>query len=301
MQIFNISPSFNVSISNLKLTNGSASYGGAVYNNKTNLNFSNCIFDSNNAEINGGALFLNGGLNHINNCTFTNNQAKEEGGGILTNNSSTRYYFDGCNISNNTAGNGGGISAYKGIVEVRNSIINSNIANSDGGGAYILYGTGYFENCSINLNNANDGGGISIINGIGWTKSSNISRNSAFNGGGIKNNCWCMVEGSSLIYNTAENYGGGIFNSDSSIELSLIMLNQAKTRFYSNIAFDGGGLYDDKGNAVFNGASIHFNEAIDEPWGGGIASRNLDVSLLFDGVINDCSNNKPIDIAPKYI
>ncbi|MDR1819866.1 MAG: hypothetical protein LBR15_06415, partial [Methanobrevibacter sp.] len=38
MQIFNISPNFNVNISNLKLTNGFASYGGAVYSNKSNLN-----------------------------------------------------------------------------------------------------------------------------------------------------------------------------------------------------------------------------------------------------------------------
>ncbi|MDR1818781.1 MAG: hypothetical protein LBR15_00850, partial [Methanobrevibacter sp.] len=90
MQIFNISPNFNVNISNLKLTNGFASYGGAVYSNKSNLNLSNCIFDSNNVEINGGAVFITGGVNYLNNCTFINNQAENEGGGIITDNMSTR-------------------------------------------------------------------------------------------------------------------------------------------------------------------------------------------------------------------
>ncbi|MDR1818710.1 MAG: hypothetical protein LBR15_00490, partial [Methanobrevibacter sp.] len=244
----------------------------------------------------GGAVFITGGVNYLNNCTFINNQAENEGGGIITDNMSTRCYFNECNISNNVAKYGGGISAYKGIVEVRNSAINGNIANIDGGGANIVNGTGHFENCNICHNNAAEGGGgISIFNGIGRTQLSNITNNSAFNGGGIKNNCWCMVESSSLIYNTAKNFGGGIYNTGNSIGLSLIMLKpfKVKTRLYYNSAFYGGGLYDDKGNAEFNGTSIHLNEVSNIRYGGGICSRNLDVGDLFDGIINDCSDNIP--------
>jgi hypothetical protein len=53
--IFKIVSGVNVTIQNLTLANGNASYGGAIYNNGT-LTVSDCIFINNKATALGGAI-----------------------------------------------------------------------------------------------------------------------------------------------------------------------------------------------------------------------------------------------------
>ena len=89
--IFHINSGINLTITNLTITNGNSNYGGAIYND---------------------------GTLTVDNSTFTNNTATDYGGAIFNSNSGTATVnFN--RIIGNTAGNGGAIYNYVGIVDAR--------------------------------------------------------------------------------------------------------------------------------------------------------------------------------------
>ena len=93
-RIFNINAGVNVTLQNIVLNNGKASYGGAIFN-LGSLNAKNCTFTNNNATdggLGGGAIFNGFYINldsvsiincNLTNCTFTNNNAGGSGGAII--------------------------------------------------------------------------------------------------------------------------------------------------------------------------------------------------------------------------
>jgi predicted outer membrane repeat protein len=334
-QIFNIDHSVkvNVAINNLKLVNGySITNGGTIFNNGSDLNLSDCIIDSNEAEEDGGGVFITGGgISHIINCSFTNNKASNRGGGISITKTNTRCYINNCNFTNNQASDGGGIHlGQDNNPPIFNCSISNNSAGRFGGGVYVNLGFGNFTNCSISDNSASDGGGVNINEGLSRFTTCNFTNNHADfdgggigilngsgffilpiikdniannNGGGMKNNDLCEIYGGDVFNNTASGYGGGIYNDGyNKLTITNITINNSENipwehdpRFIGNKASDGGAIYNLGLFGTVYGLVIQDNTALGGG-GGGIAiwSRE-DYNYLRDYTKSACvfNNNKP--------
>lgn len=195
----------------------------------------------------------------IENLTITdggNTGINTDGGAIL--NDGTTLTVVNCDITGNTAGEGGGIYSGgthgSGTLIVTNSTISKNTGTRFGGG---IYSTGPFTvtDSTISGNStANSGGGIYTDNSTGHITSSTISGNSAYSGGGVESTFTQLtVTNSTFTGNTVTTYGGAIFTAFSVADLSLtdstISGNKGKTG-------DGGGII---GYAALYGSIIAAN------------------------------------------
>ena len=135
-QIFTVNPGVTLTIQNLTLTNGTATSGGAIYNDGGSLTANNCKFTGNTAiGFYGGGAIANDGSLTVNNCTFTDNKALMAGGAILNYGSLT---VNNCKFTGNTATFGGATYNY-GSLSANNSTFTGNSA-SIGGAIYNNYG-----------------------------------------------------------------------------------------------------------------------------------------------------------------
>ncbi|WP_298524356.1 carboxypeptidase-like regulatory domain-containing protein [uncultured Methanobrevibacter sp.] len=162
---------------------GGAMYGGDAYD---------CIFKNNQAH-QGGAKFSGSAVS----CIFDSNKAVSNGGAIM------ETYAVTCNFTYNTAINGGAMyqNSAKNSIFMFNSAVN--------GGAI---SNGYSDSCKFYNNTATSHGGA--VN-EGGSDSSDFRYNHAVNGGAV----WGSTGGSMYVYastfisNTADEYGGAIYET----------------------------------------------------------------------------------------
>jgi CSLREA domain-containing protein len=154
-----------VSISGITISNGSAGFGGGIYNYT-------------------GALT-------VTDSTISDNAAQYLGGGIFNEQGSLTII--GSTLSTNSASAGGGVAnGYGGTTAIRASTINGNTATSYGGGVYSEgadFGQGptgtTVTNSTISGNTAaNAGGGIFADGGRTAVEHSTITKNTAPSGAG---------------------------------------------------------------------------------------------------------------------
>jgi predicted outer membrane repeat protein len=125
----------------------SARIGGAVYVGRANMiiQFSNTLFETNNAHLNGGAIYFS-----VNN-----------GDGVLSSDSPTGMvvYYSSC-IGNTALGSGGCIYAYQyNVLHIYFSTLSENYCGSNGGALYQNFGYLYTGGCKFRENTAGGGGG----------------------------------------------------------------------------------------------------------------------------------------------
>jgi hypothetical protein len=219
MRVFrleNSSSRINVTLSDLKIANGLADYGGGIYSFNTGLiniircNISRNTASNSNPNSKGGGIFNSSfGVLTITDCTITLNTtrsgAEAAGGGIF--NASNRLDITKSTITFNTAiggsanSGGGGVYNRDGDLNVTNSTIAGNITNT-GNNSFAF------------------GGGIEGFNSKMRVTNSTICNNTAGgtadqgDGGGIFSDSQLTVTNSTIAGNTAKGYnafGGGIF------------------------------------------------------------------------------------------
>jgi CSLREA domain-containing protein len=249
-RIFNISQSSaGVNLNGMKLMNGNA-------------------LGTNVGE--GGAIYSEGSLT-MNELWITNNTAEYYGGGIFINSAGANY-LSGTNllISENSAENGGGIAMssngdlFLQGVSIRGNIASDGASNGLGGGIYI----------------ANAGVGTSTPT----IDFSYIGNNTAANGGGgifLADNALLLVKRSTVAYNEAKRYGGGIYvNSASGSSATIQVYNSTiSTNLLEDSAAgaSGAGMYV-RGHADLRNATIMDNDATnggsDPSYGGAIYFYN---------------------------
>jgi hypothetical protein len=212
----NSSSRINVTLSDLKIANGLADYGGGIYSFNTGMiNITRCNISRNTANNSspnskGGGIYNSSfGVLTITDCTITVNTARSgadaAGGGIF--NSSNRLDITNSTITFNTAiggsanSGGGGVFNRDGDLNVTNSTIAGNITNT-GNNSFAL------------------GGGIEGFNSKMRITNSTICNNTAGgtadqgDGGGIFSDSQLTITNSTIAGNTAKGYnafGGGIF------------------------------------------------------------------------------------------
>ncbi|MEZ5196558.1 MAG: right-handed parallel beta-helix repeat-containing protein, partial [Bacteroidales bacterium] len=153
-----------ISISNLTITGGSASYnGGGIYCSGFNPTIQNVTITNNNAS-SGGGLFFESSNPVLENLTIANNSAVYNGGGIYY--SYSNPFSQNIIISNNHAYTGGGIYFnYASSPVLCDMSIFGNSAINMGGGIYFHNSTPVFDSvnrCSIYLNDAGAGDDLYI-------------------------------------------------------------------------------------------------------------------------------------------
>ena len=253
-RIFKINNWCDVTLTNVTLTNGNATVGGAIYN-FGNLDLVHVNFVNNTAKYGGAIMNYAYGL-VLDDSTFTNNTAKI-GGAIY--NSEDCFVVGNSTFTNNTAKIGGAIYNYGiGFVIGNATFVNNSAA--DGAGAIMNGGRGFVIGNSTFTNNTAKIGGAIYNYGIGFVVgNSTFANNTAEDAGAVYNEGDNSVVGNStFVNNTATSIGGAIINNG-----KLVVDNSA---FEDNAANYYGG-------AIFNRDDLQVtNSAFD---GNDILVRNI--------------------------
>ncbi len=237
----------------------------------------------------------------IQNCAIINNEGwggYSEGGGIFCVGGSPS--FINCMISNNFSHNGGGgLYIIGSSVTLVDCTISENSAEYNGSGIYaedqsILV----IENCRISSNSTvhGSGGGIRCLDSSLIITNSVISENSSDSGGGIYfSDGPLMIEGCTIMGNTAKDYTGGGIKIRDSDDASI-----RKCTISGNIAnSSGGGISCSLSTVIIEDCTIADNIATDHG-GGGIGAcctslvvRNNTIieNSNYDGGAVDISNS----------
>ena len=250
-RIFEIDGGFAVTLTNVTLTNGNATVGGAIYN-FGNLDLVHVNFVNNTAKYGGAIMNYAYGL-VLDDSTFTNNTAKI-GGAIY--NSADCFVVGNSTFANNTATSNGGVIFNYGIgFVVGNSTFVNNSA-ADGAGAILNGGRGFVVGNSTFANNTATSKGGAIYNyGIGFVVgNSTFANNTAEDAGAVYNEGDNSVVGNStFVNNTATSIGGAIINNG-----KLVVDNSA---FEDNAANYYGGAIINNGKLVVDNSAFEDNAA----------------------------------------
>ncbi len=243
------------------LENKAGEYGGGLLyeNDKAETaHITKTTFDGNTAGFDGGGIHFSGELMIIENSAFQNNKA-ENGGGIHNANAVS------------VPGQGAYIQRADTTMEITKSIIQENVANTDGGGVF-NDGDLTVEGSTLSRNQSGTlGGGIHNLGKITVQDSTFEGNATGFDGGGLNTYGAARVTGSTFVGNTSER-GGGL----ASVGGDVLLFNST---FSDNTASHTGGGIFNMGSAVGDTSSggglqashvtVAYNSA---PAGGGIAT-----------------------------
>ena len=287
-------PTDVVALSSLILGNGKGSgdfQGGAIRKVQGSLVINDSIIYGSRAAWGGGLWNYKNGSLAITNSYIGGNAADDPaqggaGGGF--------YNYEGAVavtnsvIDRNLARNSGGIFNYQGPLTMVDSIVSANATspNGNGGGVTALNGTVDITGGLITGNTARDGAGI-FNSGTVTIQNATISGNTAaIKGGGIygQTGSTLTVRGSTISGNIAHSsaaptsgYGGGIFNwsgATATISNSTIAANQTN--------FAGGGVYNN-GALTLLSTTIFGNTSAQ--YAGGLASDSGATTTLANTLI----------------
>ena len=250
-RIFKINNWCDVTLTNVTLTNGNATVGGAIYN-FGNLDLVHVNFVNNTAKYGGAIMNYAYGL-VLDDSTFTNNTAKI-GGAIY--NSADCFVVGNSTFANNTATSNGGVIFNYGIgFVVGNSTFVNNSA-ADGAGAIMNGGSGFVIGNSTFANNTATSKGGAIYNyGIGFVVgNSTFANNTAEDAGAVYNEGDNSVVGNSTFANNTAEDAGAVYNEgDNSVV--------GNSTFVNNTATSIGGAIINNGKLVVDNSAFEDNAA----------------------------------------
>ena len=275
-RIFKINNWCDVTLTNVTLTNGNATVGGAIYN-FGNLDLVHVNFVNNTAKYGGAIMNYAYGL-VLDDSTFTNNTAKI-GGAIY--NSEDCFVVDNSTFTNNTAKIGGAIYNYGiGFVVGNSTFVNNSAA--DGAGAILNGGRGFVVGNSTFANNTATSKGGAIYNyGIGFVVgNSTFANNTAEDAGAVYNEGDNSVVGNSTFANNTAEDAGAVYNKgDNSVV--------GNSTFVNNTATSIGGAIINNGKLVVDNSAFEDNAA--NYYGGAIINNGklvVDNSAFEDNAAN---------------
>lgn len=252
--------------------------GGGIYKGEGDLSLINVAVVSNTAS-SGGGIRLDGSgavLTMDEDCLLARNESTYDGGGLSVS-YGARARLGGGRIVSNTAVLGGGVYAYQGSVTLSGVQIVSNTASSSGGGVY-LGGTATLNGGAILSNTAGTyGGGLYVSGAFTQTGESIIGHNTAGQrGGGVYALFGAVIlNGGQIAHNRVTGAGddscggGGVYVGGSNVAL----VQTAGSTIIENTAeMHGGGVYVSEARVTLNGGQILSNTA--EKKGGGIYLHN---------------------------
>jgi len=287
-----------------------AGYGGGIYVGiGSSPRFVNCIIEDCNAQRGAGAYCDSNSSALFKHCSFTGNSS-DIGGGICFFETNMLSEVIDCNISNNTAQYGAGISIEPNSAGLLNgSYIHRNDAQISGGGVYMYIASDVsIIDCNLMYNTAQRGAGIYTIDssniaiagceikyneapGIGDLNEPNALNSTAVGqGGGIYS--WgsdVLITDTHIMYNVANTSGGGLYLAKEPNSPTIINCLIA-----SNIAGrDGGGASVNwfarplfaNCTIVSNAAPGTFGIVANKGYGGGLYCGYYSDSTVIDSIL----------------
>ncbi|MFG0328700.1 MAG: right-handed parallel beta-helix repeat-containing protein [Phycisphaerales bacterium] len=232
-----------------------------------------CVFEDNLAAFHGGAIYLIETSAVIRRCTMRNNETLQNGGALA--------------------------AAFLSDAELEDSVIESNIANWDGGGLWIRDSL-RVTSCVIDGNESRGfgGGGVYFSNDIknSFVASSSITNNSASRGAGVLSGFGAdaLVVDTLIADNDASTSGGGIGHYDGGLA-TLVNCTVAGNTAPSGpgIATDtisfGAGSVDLLNSIVWNGANGIWND------------NNATITAMYSCISGGWPGEGNIDADPLFI
>ena len=274
-RIFKINNWCDVTLTNVTLTNGNATVGGAIYN-FGNLDLVHVNFVNNTAKYGGAIMNYAYGL-VLDDSTFTNNTAKI-GGAIY--NSDDCFVVGNSTFTNNTAKIGGAIYNYGiGFVIGNSTFVNNSAA--DGAGAIMNGGRGFVVGNSTFANNTAKIGGAIYNYGIGFVVgNSTFANNTAEDAGAVYNEGDNSVVGNSTFVNNTAEDAGAVYNKGNNSVVG-------NSTFVNNTATSIGGAIINNGKLVVDNSAFEDNAA--NYYGGAILNNGklvVDNSAFEDNAAN---------------
>ncbi|QLQ36825.1 hypothetical protein [Micromonospora robiginosa] len=322
-------------LSNVKLTDNNAEHNGGAVANYGRVWLEESKVVNNHAQGDGGGIF-NRGILKVEETKVDDNTAGGNGGGIANGNGlSGKHGADATelqsyvpsgkhdeagtveiigsdhgknggkegensSVSNNRAGkNGGGLFSSGGYVTVSFTHITGNTACENGGGVYA-------ENTDLDLdkvviagNHADgDGGGVVTTGGKHWGYPNTKDEGNA------------TISDSVIVDNTANRFGGGIYNGEWLVKIEDGFLTRdhdeddnaaltlRDTLVKGNTALNGGGIFNNKATITLTKTHVTKNTATDTSKlhrvAGGVLNNEGHVTLDDDSLISD---NDPTNCA----
>jgi parallel beta-helix repeat protein len=247
--------------------------GGGLFNNGGSPTLTYCTFSRNSAFLGGGIYDYNSSPT-LTNCTFSENLAYWSSGGMY-NIGSSNPTLTNCTFNNNYKS---AMYNIESSPSVTNSIFSRNWTDDYGGGILNYKSSPTVTNCTFADNTADHGGGM-----CNWDESSPTITNCTFSGniaagenavgGGMYNYISSPTLTNCIFtHNSADEYGGGMYNWDHS---SPIVTN---CTFNDNTAsYSGGGIYNwDNCSPTLINCTISSNHA---RAGGGMGNYSSDPTL----------------------
>jgi predicted outer membrane repeat protein len=254
-RIFFVTQQARVELRHIRLINGFSAGGGAIF---VEPNFS------------GDYTYLT-----LDDVTLSNNNSTTFGGAIGAQHASlsiTNSHFTG----NSSNGGGGAISLNEGMLTMIASEVlgnTSELAGGTGGGLDVWSATLDIQTTTLRSNSAlvAAGGAISLRFCSGTIASSLIDQNTAndFGGGLYQSNGSVTLSQVTITSNTAP-HGGGITNDNSTLVLD------GATNLTNNTSNTGGGVYNFNGQVTAQNIQLLNNQAA---YGGGLYNQNGTLSL----------------------
>lgn len=264
-----------------------------------------CLIENNWSRYHGGGLYLTS-MSAITNSTIRNNRAECEGGGIYYSTYSRPTYEagfvftdgslvldDNTIVEGNSARNGGGLYIYVKLIQngteyitdtaisinlnVNGAAIRNNMADIDGGGVYMTRESDVVYHTAVNLNSGDIYNNEAVNYGGG-----------VFVGGGVAVNVGSDSSDSLKVVSNHAKAGGGIYVSDSDIDIKngyIGLMNKANV----STGGDGGGIYVNSGNLTMRGGNVSYNQAKRTGEEGGNAGGfyvNEGTVLISSGIIS---------------
>ncbi len=233
------------------------------------------------------------------NVTISGGRTNSSGGGLFIGESSN-VSLTNSTVSDNSAGNGGGLSSQNSILRVMNSIIENNFATTGGGlenltdddfsgvsAATIIRNSKIQNNSALSL-----GGGMITVNGVTNLINTTVSDNSAVgSGGGLSNdNSEVNIVASTIARNSA-NFGGGFISVNDNSSVTLV-----NSTISSNSADFGGGFFISEGmvETILINSTVTNNLATRDSSddGDAIFSTNGDLRITQSIVAGNASSSK---------
>ena len=244
-------------MNDVSISDSYAGYGGALYAaNSSDLVISGSHFENNesgNGNKGGAVYAVNNGKVTITDTEIIDNNAQPNGfgGGILVGAQATSFSLTSSVVTGNSAQNGGGMDIRTaGTITIADSVISSNTAAGDGGGADIPVSGGQvtIDRTTIDGNTSNGyGGGLSMSRAIVMTNSTVSNNDAGYEGGGVRvvDISQATFNNTTISGNSSTEDGGGLYFYN----VANVTMNQ--TTISNNSAANGGGI------ALFsNGAAV---------------------------------------------
>ena len=209
-----------VSLRNLKITNGSASNAGGIYNHATLSLDGTTAVTGNSTSIVGAGIFNDGDLTMNDSSSVTANGTAGSGAGIYNGGGTVTMNGHAKVAKNSANGDGGGFWSNGDVTMNGRSSVRGNISFGYGGG-YLTQGTLTMNDYAAVLNNKSQAGaGMFVSGAVTMNESSTISGNTTGgNGGGVVNSAaFTMNDLATITGNTADlddngsGTGGGLWD-----------------------------------------------------------------------------------------